>query len=427
MWNGICYEKDSWKQANDASSKFGYWRLVLPWALYKTKESETHPSQEGEISLPNVSFTINKFNNRPKPVNRTRILIISCFSEFGCETVGITYCIPRLLKRFPGLYIVAMGWHGRTYLYQHLVDEYWELGEEYMYLRNRTFAFHHRSTNLKNIEEQAAIHGTVIPSSTLGKYAVGNICKTCGYFWNEWRHATERCPKCQSTIIINSLFGKAEEYKKTAVRVPRPSAEKLSWASTLTTKPTVGVFARGRKTYGRNLDLDFYKRLLRQLQAQGYNPIWLGEKQSTLACPLDDVYDFSRSPDSRDLEKTLAIVCNCEFTIQFWTASSRLSGLMGVPFILFESPEQIYCSGQQAGQEGRRLELTSFGKRKLVIAHYLKSLKDPDRLLTYVDQAIEELNVNNCSDLISDLVMSVDTTEMLRDMYYDMVKGVKHG
>lgn len=397
----------------------------MPWALYKPHASETHPNQKNEASLPNVSFTVHKFNNRPKPINKDRILIVSCFSEFGCETVGITYCIPRLLKRFPGLYIIAMGWYGREYLYRHLVDEFWEIKEEHMWLRDYTRAFHHVSNNLKHIEELASKHGSVIPSSTLGKFAVGNICRTCGYFWSEWRTPTDACVKCSSTMVINSLFAGAESYRKTAVRLPKPSKDKLEWASGLIKRPAVGVFARGRKTYGRNLDSEFYKQLLQLLQFQGYNPIWLGEKQSTLPCPLDSVLDFSRMPESRDLEKTLAIVSNCEFTIQFWTASSRLAGLMGVPFLLFESPEQVYCSGHQAGQEGRRLELTSFGPRKVVLADYLKASKDTDRLLFYVQQAIDDLKVKNYEDLISDLTMDQEATKLLQKNYCQMVKGEK--
>lgn len=393
----------------------------MPWALFKSQESETHPTRKSETRLDSVSFTVHKFNNRVKPSRKDRVLIISCFSEFGCETVGVTYCIPRLLKRFPGLYIIVMGWYGRTYLYKHLVDEFWEINEDYMHLRNRTFAFHHQSINLKSIEEQASRHGTVIPAPALGKYAIGNICKTCGAFWNEWRHATESCPKCTSTNIVNSLFGDAEAARKTAIAIPKPSKDKMEWAAQLVTKPAVGVFARGRKTYGRNLTPEFYIKLLRLLQNLGYKPIWLGEKQSTLPCPVDDVFDFSRSEESRDLEKTFAIISNCAFTIQYWTASSRLAGLMGVPFLLFESPEQIYCSGHSPGQEGRRLALTSFGDRKIVLAHYLNSVKDQDRLLFYTQEAILQMQDGNYKDLITDLT-DLDATQMLQDRYEGMIQ-----
>jgi len=78
-------------------------------------------------------FNVFKFNNRPKPTNSRKVMIISCFSEFGCETIGCMYCLPRLMKRYPGFYYIAMGWYGRSYLYKHLVDEFWELKEEHMW------------------------------------------------------------------------------------------------------------------------------------------------------------------------------------------------------------------------------------------------------------------------------------------------------
>ena len=85
-----------------------------------------------EKRLGEVTFKVHKLNHRPRPKKRDRIKIVSCFSEFGCETVGVLYCIPRLLRRFPGCYVIAMGWYGREYLYRHLVDEFWELDEKYM-------------------------------------------------------------------------------------------------------------------------------------------------------------------------------------------------------------------------------------------------------------------------------------------------------
>ena len=56
--------------------------------LFKPQERDTHPTIGSEISLTQMSFNIHKFNNRPKPKERDRILIISCFCEFGCEIVG---------------------------------------------------------------------------------------------------------------------------------------------------------------------------------------------------------------------------------------------------------------------------------------------------------------------------------------------------
>lgn len=393
----------------------------MPWALFKKTEDDAfRPTRKSELPLPQADFYVHKFNNRPKPKDRNRIVIISCFSEFGCETIGVTHCIPRLMKMFPGKYVIAMGWYGRSYLYKHLVDEFWELDESHMHLRDRTFAFHHDSVNLKAIEEKAAHHGMVIPSVSLGRYAIGNYCKTCGHFWNEWRVATPNCPSCSSTNIQHSLFGSAEASRALGVPLPRPSKQNLEWAESFVKKPCVGIFARGRKTYGRNLTPEFYTALIHAVRERGYEPVWLGEKQSTQPCPVSDVVDFSRMPESRDLEKTLAIICQCEFTIQFWTASSRLAGLMGVPFILVESPDQIYCTTDAPGQEGRRLELTTFGKKKLVIANYLKALNSPDMLLNYTCQAIEELRSDDCGDLVTDLVEEKEMIDDQKDRYYNL-------
>ncbi len=393
----------------------------MPLALYNPKQSDTHPNHKDEKVLESAKFTVYKFNSRIKPIRKDRILIIGCFSEFGCETVGVTYAIPRLIKRFPGMYIIAMGWYGRDYLYRNLVDEFWEIDANLMNLRNYTFAFHHKSINLRHIEECASKHGTVVPTEVLGKYAVGNTCKTCGAFWNEWRKTTKNCARCGSTNIVNSLFGSAEKYRKTAKRIPFPSKDKFEWAKNVVTEPAVAIFARGRKTYGRNLTPEFYVKLIQMVRKMGYHPIWMGEKQSTQPCPVPDVFDFSRCEESRDLEKTFAIVQNCKFTIQYWTASSRIAGLMGVPFLLFESPEQIYCSGFGPAQEGRRLELTSFGEKKVCLAHYLKSVKEQDKLLYYTKEAILEMEQGIYTDMITDLVKDQEAVQILKTEYYKMV------
>lgn len=355
-----------------------------------------------EQMLPSAKFTVHKLNHRPKPTKRNRIKIIGCFSEFGCETLGVLYCIPRLLRRFPGSYVIAMGWHGREYLYRHLVDEFWELDEDLMWLRDYAKAFHHKSRNLDLIEREASSYGTVIPSSVLGKYAVANFCRTCGLFWHEWRKRTDCCPKCESTYIVRSIFSDIAEYRPHAYPIPRPSQAMQEWAKSILKPRSVGIFARGRKTYGRNLQPEFYVRLIKQLEDMGYNVIWLGEKQSTQPCPVEHVIDFSRMPESRELERTLAIICNLEFTVQFWTASTRLAGMMGVPFLLFESPEQVCASysGLCSAQEGKRLELVNFGPKKVVLSHFHSVYEDHDAALELVDRAIREMEEGNYDQIV---------------------------
>jgi hypothetical protein len=128
-------------------------------------------------------------------------------------------------------------------------------------------------------------------------------------------------------------------------------------------------------------------------------------------------------PESQELERTLAIVCNLSFTIQFWTASSRLSGMMGVPFLLFESPEQIYpsYSGLCGAQEGRRLDLTSFGPKKLVLAHYMNAVENLDKTIEVAKQAIQEMQVGNYNDVFG-MVQDESFTSMLRDENSEMLR-----
>jgi hypothetical protein len=196
----------------------------------------------------------------------------------------------------------------------------------------------------------------------------------------------------------------------------------MDWAKDLLEPRTVGIFARGRSTYGRNLDPDFYVKLIQLLRDMNYNVIWLGEKQSTQACPVDDVIDFSRLPESRELERTLAIVCNLEFTIQFWTASTRLAGMMGVPFLLFESPEQICVSysGLCSAQEGKRLELTSFGPKKVVLSHFYNVYHDHKTALEIIEQAVKEMKEGNYDQTIG-MVEDEWFTKLLEEEHQEML------
>lgn len=393
----------------------------MPLVNFKPRDNPAFVTRVSEEKLESLSFTVSKFNARIKPPRRDRIIIVSCFSEFGCEILGSLYCIPRLLKRFPGRYVIVMGWYGREYLYKHLVDEFWEVKEDFMWLRDHTRAFHHISDNLKRAEEAASRFGTVVPAEALGKFLVGNYCKSCGKYWHDWINYSNACPSCNSTYIIRSFLTDTAEIKKTARRIPAPSADKLAWAQSLLKGPTVGVFARARKTYGRNLPPEFYVKLIALIRSMGWDVIWLGEKQNTLPCPVDDVLDFSRCPESRDLERTLAIVKQLKFTIQFWTASTRLAGLMGTPFILFESPEQIYSTGLNPAQEGKRLELTSFGPKKVIISHYFNVLNNQDAALELIPKAVQEMKLGNYEDMVG-LVEEPEVIRLLRDEYYERLR-----
>jgi hypothetical protein len=368
-----------------------------------------------EEPMENIKFNIHKFNNRPKPNDIKSILIVTCFSEFGCESLGLMYCLPRILQMYPGAYVIAVGWYGRAYLYKHLVDEFWEAREEHQWLREFTRAFHHKSKNIDRIHEALAQYGQVLQGSFMGRFAVGNTCRSCKHFWQNETYV-DLCPECGSYDLERSLFGDINHWRRMAVRIPRPSRLKQREVAKYLKNPRegdfkghVGVFARGRQCYGRNLTPEFYTKLIEMLRDRGYEPIWLGEKQSTLPCPVDDVVDFSRMPEARDLELTLAIISQLEFTIQYWTASTRFAAMVDVPYLLFESPDQI--SGM--GQEGYRMALTSdWDKKKLVLAHYLTVLENPEEAVALTARAIDEMDDNNWEHIYG----MVENEEFVRAM-----------
>jgi len=364
---------------------------------------------KSEEELEDIQFNIHKLNNRPKPTDRRQILIVGCFSEFGCETVGILYCLPRIFQQYPGKYKIVMGWYGREYLYRHLADEFWEVKEEHQHLREYCRAFHHDSINLKKIEQAALEFGMVMPSDQLGKIALGALCLKCKKYWSSTEYA-EKCKFCGHPEVRQSLFGDIPHWKPQAVRIPTPADEKMEFAKKLLKPRSVGVFARGRICYGRNLQPEFYVGLIELLERLGYNPIWLGEKQTTQPCPVDRIVDFSRMEEARDLETTIAIIKQCEFTVQFWTASTRLAGMMGIPYLLFESPDQIWGRGQ----EGFRRNLCDFGPRKLSINHFLNVYNDNESGLKVVERCIHDMENGNYEDDIG-LVESEMVVEKLKN------------
>lgn len=353
-----------------------------------------------EEKIEDIKFDIHKISDRQRPSDSRQILVISCFSEFGCETVGAMYCIPRIMRDHPSKYKIIVGWQGRKYLYQHLADEFWEIKKEHMWLREYARAFHHESKNLENLESSLSKFGIVVPSAYLGRIAISAKCLKCRLFWNtvylDSRYENDFCPKCGSKDIIWPILGDVSYWKPRAIRIPLPSEQKLEIARSYVGQNPVGVFARGRKCYGRNLQPEFYVGLINLLREMGYDPIWLGERVSTLPCPVEDVTDFSRSEEANDLETTLAIISQCKFTIQFWTASSRLAGMMGTPYLLFESPDQIWGKGQ----EGIRRNLCDFGPRKLSINHYLNVYQNNRAGLDVVRKCIGEMEQGNFEDHI---------------------------
>ena len=301
----------------------------------------------------------------------------------------------------PGAYVIVVGWYGREFFYRHLVDEYWELPEEHQWLREYSRAFHHESKNLKSLEKYLETQGRVVKSSELGDAAVGTKCYSCSAFFGS-TDKLEACPYCHRIgSLRQSMFSDIDYWRDQAVKLPNPSKEKMEMANLITsekineTDKLVGVFARNRKTYGRNLDESFYKSLIDLLVDKGYNIIWLGEKESSLQCPYRNIYDNTISENARDLELTLAMVKKCTFTIQFWTASTRLAGILGVPYLLFESPEQIWGN---SGQEGYRRKLCDFGPSKLSVNHFELVRDNPDKALEVINRCIDQMEEGNFED-----------------------------
>jgi hypothetical protein len=362
---------------------------------YRRNPGDGKPVSKEQL-IDQIKFYKHKFNNRPVPNDKSRILFITCFSEFGCESIGLMYCIPKLLQKYPGMYVICVGFFGRTYLYKHLADEYWEMDESHQWLREFVTAFAHTSKNLKRLEESLANLGKVYRGVSMGHICLGNTCRKCSNFWGS-EEEDILCPKCNSKDIDRSLLSDIPFHKKSAVQIPKPGLKAIAKAKEYLKPNSVGIFARGRVMYGRNLRPEFYVELINNLEKLGYNPVWLGEKQSVLPCPVERIVDFSRMPESRDLEVTLAMISQCKFTIQFWTASTRFASMMGTPWILFESPDQIVGMGQ----EGKRIALTTdFNKKKLVISQYHNVMENESIALNLVNQAIDEMNNNNWEDIV---------------------------
>jgi len=351
---------------------------------------------EREKIYSDIKFKVYKFNNRPKPTNIKRILIITCFSEFGCESIGLSYSIPKVISHNPGAYVICVGWYGREYLYRHLADEYWEIQEDAMFLREYSNAFVSVSKNFKKLEKELEKHGMVFKGEHLGNLCVQNTCQICKKIFGS-DSCENPCPFCGSQQVEWGFLADVFHHRKFAVQVPRPSIRMMEKAKTYLGPNPVGIFARSRKMYGRNLNINFYVKLIEYLEAKGYTPIWLGEKQSVYPCPVERIIDFSRLPESKNLELTLAIVANLQFTIQFWTASTRLASMMGTPWILFESPDQIVGNGQ----EGKRIVLTTDDdKKKLILSNFFTVCENEDKTLDLVGRAIQEIKNDNWDDII---------------------------
>lgn len=343
-----------------------------------------YKKRETEPIIENIKFNIIKFNNRQKPENKNNVIIFSCFSEFGTEILGTLYCIPRILGGFPGKYSIAVGWQGRSFLYKNLVDEFWEIPEEHMWLRKYSNAFHNNSINLHNIDKSLVKEGRLITYNELSYEVMNPKVEKCTCGGDCKDNLCIICKKWYGRIGV--FFSNKEE-----ARYPKISWEKIKKWKYKLPQNSVGIIARNRTTHGRNLPIYYYEWLIDFLKSENFNPVWLGEKVSSYSCPDPNIFDYSSLPEANNLEDTLAVMTQLKFTFQCFTASTRLAGLVGCPFILFESPDQIYGD---LGHEGKRLYYCSKSKYKLVITNY-NDLLDFETFKRLSQTSILELRQNN--------------------------------
>jgi hypothetical protein len=332
--------------------------------------------------------TINNFVFKKhlfKRSDSSKVLFILNFSEFGVETLSCLYSIPLIANVYKDFKKIVVGWSGRDYLYRHLVDEFWELDEKFYYLKDYSNAFINKSKDIINLEKELSSFGYVITSGFLGNFFVANFCKKCLSYWTDKRSECYRCGnKDVSFPILDSLD------RISAVSIPVPPDTGIQVPDN-----SIAIFARNRVTYGRNLPKDFYLKLNKNLIKKGYNPIYLGESSTSLN--MTDCTDFSSSPNSKKLEFTLEVLSKVKFSLQFWTASTRLSAITNTPYILVESPNQV---GYQS-QELKRIALTTnFDKKKIVICHYIDFMRNQDDGINLINSAIDEIKNNNWNHII---------------------------
>lgn len=369
-------------------------RFLIPGAVYNSGDRKKINS---ETILDSVEFNIFKFNNRTRPKDKKKIIILFSFYEFGTETLSVLYCFPRFIHLNPGYYVIVVGWYGREYLYRHIADEFWELKEEYQWLREYADSYSHNSTNLKILSEKLSEMGVLATGKEMTHFCLGHRCLDCNHYFMTQEYFNPVCNKCKSSNLIRPLLSDVKKHRKLMHPLPRPSTKMIVKAKKYLKPNSVGIFARGRTRYGRNLQPEFYVKLIKLLEYMGYSPIWLGEKQSVLPCPVNHIVDFSSKPESRDLELTLAIVSQLKFTIQFWTASTRLASMVGTPWILFESPDQLVGKGQ----EGIRIALTTdWNKKKIVLSNYLDVFENHEMALGLAQKAIKDIQQQDFSTMI---------------------------
>lgn len=320
-----------------------------------------------------------------------------CFGEFGCETLLPSFLIPRVNNNFPEYRKIIVGWSNRDYFYRELCDEYWELDSKYMILKDYSYAFENASVEIASLHKRLSPLGIVIDGTKIGKICIKTKCKKCKFEFESDR-GDIYCPKCYSDCIEKSLFQGCKDYKNKIFKLPKIQNCFIDFANNYIPDNTIALFARNRKTYKRNLPVDFYDKLIDMLISEGYNVVLLGESVSSYNLNNNKIINFMNHKLAGNLEAAFAIVNRCVFSLQFFTASSRISSILGKPFILFESTDQIYGRGQ----EGIRLSLMTqnYNNKKIVLANYLDVVENIEESVQLTKRAIKELMLDkNASDL----------------------------
>ena len=113
--------------------------------------------------------------------------------------------------------------------------------------------------------------------------------------------------------------------------------------------------------------------------------------------------------ECNNLQYTLELVNRCVSTFQCWTASTRLSQIANTPFVLVESPDQIYGKGH----EGKRLYLFTqdFEKKKLILCNFHKVCENMDKFVDICQKTICDFLTNKNHD---DVIGLVDSEEHVK-------------
>jgi hypothetical protein len=345
-----------------------------------------------QVYFDELCFNKHIFNEE-KDFNKKMFFL--SFGEFGCETLIPTFLIPRIITNFPEYRKIVIGWNNREYFYRDLCDEFWELDSSQMMLKDNSQAFENTSIEIASLQKRLNPLGVVLSGTKIGKLCVKAKCKKC-LFEFEIDRGDVYCAKCYSENIEKSLFQGAKQYKKYSAPLPEISSEMKDFANNFVPDNTVALFARNRKTYKRNLSIEFYDKIIDMLISLGYNVLLLGEKVSAHNLSNKKIINFMNHKLAGNLEAAFALVNRCVFSLQFFTASTRISSFLNKPFVLFESVSQIYG----VGQEGIRISLATknYNNKKLVLANFNDVLENMDRSVELTEQAIYELIQQNKAD-----------------------------